>query len=85
MYKSFFILVFIFLLHNEVFTAPRIFNMGVTDYFGCDYKYKIQQNDTCESIAKTQHIKISLLQWKNKKLNCRKLTINMTLCIDDWI
>lgn len=64
----------------------RVFLPGVMDYFACcDTVHRIRANDTCQ--GHTYGIKPSLLQWKNKKLDCSRapLRMGMRLCVDNWI
>lgn len=63
----------------------RLFLPGVMNYFACDTQHKIVPGDTCKSISDKYEIKISLLKWKNKKLDCNKLEIGQRLCVDNWV
>ena len=76
-------IILILLLLN--YTHGRLFLPGVMNYFACDTVHRVKQGDSCLSIANKHEIKLSLLIWKNKKMDCKKLKIGERLCVDNWI
>lgn len=62
----------------------RLFLPGVMNYFACDTIHRVSLGDSCSSISQKHGIKISLLLWKNKKLQCPPL-VGQKLCVDNWI
>ena len=79
------ILVKLVLLAFIINSDARLFLPGVMDYFACDTVHRVTVGDSCSSIANKHDIKLSLLLWKNKKLECRNLKVGMKLCVDNWI
>lgn len=78
-------IVVILALLNVQCTQARLFLPGVMNYFSCDTVHRVKLGDSCMSIANQHEIKLSLLLWKNKKLDCRNLLVGMRLCVDNWI
>lgn len=83
------VLILALVLHlqrqEHLVSAGRIFLPGVLNYFSCDTVYRIKPGDSCASIAALFEIRVSLLIWKNKKLDCKKPQVGMRLCVDDWL
>lgn len=63
----------------------RLFLPGVMNYFACDTVHRVKAGESCATIAALHEIKLTLLEWKNKKLDCRKLRVGTRLCVDNWI
>ncbi|KAI6236855.1 hypothetical protein M3Y95_00203000 [Aphelenchoides besseyi] len=50
--------------------------------FPCKKTYKIQREDTCDTISKTHDLDVDMLKRLNPALHCnRQLKLNKTICV----